>query len=142
MCLQQPVFIMDHGFLIPPAIRVLLLPQVRCMAVYAQLGLFTITVSIPHAGIPSVRQSQNAVTIAVTSSLVVFIFSSTLFFIIGCVCGWFGHKHKTKGSDMNTNSQPGPLYEDLQPSTSLPGDQEKVAFELKENIAYGPIQLT
>ena len=101
-----------------------------------------ITSSLSHTGIPSARQSQNAVTIAVTSSLIVFTFSSTLFFIIGCVCGWFGHKHKTKGSDKSTHSQPAPLYEDLQPATSLPGDQKKVTFELKENIAYGPIQLT
>ena len=87
-------------------------------------------------------QSQNAVTIAVTSLTVVFIFSSTLFFIVGCACGWFGHKHKKdKGSDKRTPPpQPAPLYEDLQP-TSMPGDQEK-AFELKENVAYGPIQST
>ena len=91
-------------------------------------------------GIPSVKQNQNAVTSTVVSSLIVFILSSTLFFFIGCVCGWFGHKHKTKGSesDKNITSQAAPVYEDLQPSTFTPQDQER-AFELKENVAYGPI---
>ena len=73
------------------------------------------------------------------STVVVYISSSVLIFIIGCACGWFGHKHKAKG---NTHSQaaPGPVYEDLQPSTSMPGDpREKATFELKENVAYGPV---
>ena len=80
---------------------------------------------------------------AVVSSIIVFILSSSLFFIIGCVCGWFVHKHKSKGSDKNITSQaaPFPVYEDLQ-STSTPEHQEKAAFELKENVAYGPIQST
>ena len=85
------------------------------------------------------RRNQNAV---VKSSLIVFILSSTLFFIIGCVCGWVGHKYKAKKSDKSTHSQAVPLYEGLQPPTSMSGDQERVAFELKENVAYGPIQST
>ena len=81
---------------------------------------------------------------AVVSSILVSIFNSTLFFILGCACGWVGHKYKTKRSDKNTHSQAAPLYEDLHPSkpTSMPREQEKGTFELKENIAYGPIQST
>ena len=90
-------------------------------------------------GIPSMKQNQNAVTSTVVSSVIVFILSSTLFFFIGCFCGWFGHKHKTKGSDKNITSQAAPVYEDMQLSTFVPHDQEKAAFELKENVAYGPI---
>ena len=85
--------------------------------------------------------NRDVITTAVVSSIVVFIFSSTLFFILGCVCGWVGHKYKTKRSDKNTHShcQAAPLYEDLQPSMpmSVPGEQEKATFELKENVAYG-----
>ena len=86
------------------------------------------------------KQNQSAVTSTLVLSVTVFILSSILFFFIGCVCGWFGHKHKTKGSesDKNITSQAAPVYEDLQPSTSKPQDQER-AFELKENVAYGPI---
>jgi hypothetical protein len=63
-----------------------------------------------------------------------------LTFIIGCACGWLGHKHRTKGSDKNIHSQAAPVYEDLQPSMFMPGDpQDKAAFELKENVAYGPV---
>ena len=89
------------------------------------------------------KQNQNAVTSTVVSSLIVFVLSSTLFPFIGCVCGWFGHKHKTKGSesDKNVTSQAAPVYEDLQSSTFTPQDQER-AFELKENVAYGPIRST
>ena len=88
------------------------------------------------------RQSQNAITIAVASLLVVFILSSTLFFILGCACGWVGHKHKTKQSDKNACSEAALLYEDLQLSTptSIPGEQERATFELKGNFAYGPIK--
>ena len=57
------------------------------------------------------KQNQNAVTLTVVSSLIVFILSSTLFFYIGCVCGWFGHKNKTKKSDKNITSQAAPVYE-------------------------------
>ena len=106
----------------------------------------SITTSLPHAvaGIPFVRQSQNAITIAAASSLVVFILSLTLFFILGCACGWVGHKHKTKQSDKNARSEAALLYEHLQPSTptSIPGEQERATSELKENVAYGPIKST
>ena len=72
------------------------------------------------------------------SSIILVILSSVLFFFIGCVSGWFGHKHRQ--SAKTTNSQPAPVYEDLQP-TSMPENQE-IAFELKENVAYGPIRST
>ena len=66
-----------------------------------------------------------------------FILSSTLFFILGCACGWVGHKYKIKRSDKNARSQAAPLYEDLQPSTlmPIPEEQERASFELKENVA-------
>jgi hypothetical protein len=89
-----------------------------------------------------VGQNQNtaAVTAIVISTVIAYISSSVLIFIIGCACGWVGHKHRTKGSDKTTNSQAAPVYEELQPSASLPGvAQEKATFELKENVAYGPV---
>ena len=49
---------------------------------------------------------------------------------VGYFCGWFGHKHKIKGSDNNITSQAAPVYEDIQLSTFVPHDQEKAAFEL------------
>ena len=77
-----------------------------------------------------------------------------MFLSIGYDCGWFGHKHKqshiskaTSDSSADENNsrhseeshvpQPsGPLYEELQPK-STPEHQD--LFELKENVAYGPI---
>ena len=84
--------------------------------------------------------NRDVVITALVLSIIVFILSSILFFIIGCVCGWVGYKYRTKRSDKNTHSQA--LYEDLQPPTSMSGDQEKTTFELKANIAYGPVQST
>ena len=85
----------------------------------------------------------DVITAAVISSIIVFIFGSTLFFFIGCGSGWFCHKYKTSRSGKGSHSQAAPVYEDLRPSTSIPGDpREKATFELKENIAYGPIQST
>ena len=87
-------------------------------------------------------QSTAFVTTIVISTVIAYVSSSVLIFTIGCACGWFGHKHKAKGLDKNNHSQatPGPVYEDLQPSTSMQGDpQEKATFELKENVAYGPV---
>ena len=91
---------------------------------------------------PPVEQNQNTafITAIVISTVVAYVSSSVLIFIVGCACGWFGHKHKTKGLDKNTQATPGPEYEDLQPSTSRQGDpREKATFELKENVAYGPV---
>ena len=82
---------------------------------------------------------QRPIIAAVVSSVI----TAVVFFILGCACGRFGHKNKdsiSKRSEKNTNTQSAPLYEDLQPmSTSK--DQEK-AFELKENVAYGPVRVT
>ena len=68
------------------------------------------------------------------------VITAVIFFILGYASGWFGHKyrdHIQAKSEKNTNTQPAPLYEDLQP-TSTSQDQER-AFELKENAAYGPV---
>jgi hypothetical protein len=92
-----------------------------------------------------VGQNQNtaAVTAIVTSSVIAYILSSVLIFIIGCACGWVGHKHRIKGLGKTISPQaaPGPLYEELQPPASMPTGvaQEKATFELKENVAYGPV---
>jgi hypothetical protein len=90
---------------------------------------------------PPVEQNQStAVTAIVISTIIAYILSSALIFIIGCACGWLGHKHRTKGLDKTTNPQAAPVYEELQSSTSMPRDpQEKATFELKENVAYGPV---
>ena len=78
---------------------------------------------------------QNLTT-TVVSLVFVFVLSSTLFLIIGCVCGWYCHKHKR--SDKNNSQQAAPpLYEDLRPKF-MPECQGKV-FVLKENVAYGPV---
>ena len=95
------------------------------------------------------RQSQNAITIAVASLLVVFILSSTLFIILSCACGWVGHTHKTERSDKNACFEGALLYEDFQPSTptSNPGEQERATFELKfmrvqaNGYCNGPIRI-
>ena len=83
------------------------------------------------------EQCQNTVIATVASSLTVFILSSALFLLIGCVCGWFIHNYQNKRPDKNINSRAAPI--DIQPSTSLAEDQEK-AFALEENIAYVPVQ--
>jgi hypothetical protein len=100
--------------------------------------LFNITTETSPVG----QNQSTAVTAIVISTVIVYILSSVLIFIIGCACGWVVHKHRTKGLDKTTNPQaaPGPLYEELQSSTSMPRDpQEKTTFELKENVAYGPV---
>ena len=78
-----------------------------------------------------------------------------MFLFIGYGCGWFaGHKCKqshTISDPAKKNARieqshkqlpqtPGPLYEEVQPSTSTPERQDLV--ELKENVAYGPIIAT
>ena len=99
----------------------------------------TTTISTNPVTNDTQAQNQNGITSTVVSLVIIFILSSTLFLFIGCVCGWFGHKHKTKGSDKSITSQAAPVYEDLQPSSFMPQDQER-AFELiKENVAYDPI---
>ena len=83
---------------------------------------------------------QKPIIAAVVSSVITAI----VFFILGCASGWLGHKYKDNiraKSGKSTNTQPAPLYEDLQPSSSTSRDQER-AFELKENVAYGPLRAT
>ena len=84
---------------------------------------------------------QRPIIAAVVSSVIMAV----VIFVLGCASGWFGHKYYNKDniqtrSEKNTNTQPAHLYEDLQP-TSTSQDQEK-AFELKENVAYGPVRAT
>ena len=101
-----------------------------------------------------VVQTGTADLIAVFSSITIIVcaISSIVFLSIGMVCGWFGHKHKQprtskamsdpaeKNAGHNEQSQlpqtPGPLYEELQPKSSL---EHEDLVELKENVAYGPI---
>ena len=77
--------------------------------------------------------------IAVVSSISVFILSSSTFFIMGCVLGWFCHKHKQSmagggTSDEAATPKPVPLYETvLQESKS---GESKKGFEMDENVAY------
>lgn len=87
---------------------------------------------------------RNTIIAAVISSIIVTV----VFLIIGCcACGRFGHRFKNTAkarSDKNNSSQqpqPGPLYEDLRP-TSMTEYREKAAFELKENAAYGLVHYT
>ena len=83
---------------------------------------------------------NSVIAAAVISSTVI---SALVFFMLGCASGWFGHKYKITTqvkSDKNTGIQPAPLYEDLRP-TSMPREHKK-AFELKENVAYGPVRVT
>ena len=75
--------------------------------------------------------------------------SSVTFFVIGCACGWFGHKCKQSHTSKVTSEKnashnegsllpqtPGPLYEELQ-LNSIPEHQELI--EPEESVAYGPI---
>ena len=79
------------------------------------------------------------IAIVVLSTLI--IVSSIIFFLIGCLCGWFGHKRK-KSSTNETETvslqqaTPTPAYEDVLLTTRIASDKEK-AFELEENVAYG-----
>ena len=110
------------------------------------------------AGIPSTPVVPSGTTnlIAVFSliTITVCVVSSIAFLFIGYGCGWFGHKHKQSciiSDQTKKNARieqphnrlpqtPGPLYEELQPSTFIPEYQDLV--ELEENVAYGPIIAT
>ena len=72
--------------------------------------------------------------IAVASSVIFTSFFSTIFFLIGCVCGHFHQKQKkTLESDAPTLAVTS-HYGNLQPQFN---EQE---LELKENVAYSPVQ--
>ena len=77
---------------------------------------------------------------AVILSTIVAVVFFIIGCLIGCASGWFGHKCKISTRDKNTDSQPTSLYEDLQLPASMPQDQ-KIAFELEENVAYGPVRV-
>ena len=68
------------------------------------------------------------------------VISAGLFSLLGCAIGWLGLKYKSKVAKYfkNTNTQPAPVYEDLQLPASKPLDREKV-FELQENVAYAQV---
>ena len=95
--------------------------------------------------------TANLITVFSSITITVCAVSSIVFVFIGYACGWFGHKHRQshtisdpakknaciEQSHNQLPQNPGPLYEELQRSTSTPECQDLV--ELKENVAYGPI---
>ena len=100
-------------------------------------NLYTCTGPDPFSGLTDVGK------IAVASS-VTFVAGSSIFFIIGFLCGHFCRKEKhnsqtSTGSRTASQSDQGnipstPYYDDVVIQQS---DQE---LELKENVAYGPIR--
>ena len=73
--------------------------------------------------------------VAVASSVTVFIVASTLFFIIGFLCGHFCRKERGKVDEavpQSEKTQGTPYYDDV----VLKQEQE---LELKDNVAYGPL---
>ena len=73
--------------------------------------------------------------IAVASSVTVFAVTSILFFIIGCLCGYFLKKKRKMYTVAETISRPN--------ETLVPYDAETVLnqeLELKDNVAYGPMR--
>ena len=90
--------------------------------------------------------SGNSATVGqspIIAAMVSSVITAVVFFVLGCASGWFGHKYKDNiqaKSEKNNNTQPAPLYEDLQPKST--SENQERAFELKENIAYGPMRVT
>ena len=102
-------------------------------------------------------QLDQTAVIAVASTIVVFIFSSSVFFIIGYLCGCrFGckcHKPSDSGTISTGNLDEvvpaqqqfqghptQPVYEDVIPNVT--SEDERREFELEENIAYGTAKST
>ena len=94
----------------------------------------------------------NLITVISSIFITMCVVSSIVFLFIGYACGWFGHKHKQSHASKATSDPaekntchseqsrlpqtPGPLYEELQPKSTL---EHEDLVELKENVAYGPI---
>ena len=73
--------------------------------------------------------------IAVASSVTVFVLASTLFFIVGFLCGHFCRKEKKIAETVSSSGQAhAPYYDDVVLR------QHEQELELKENVAYGPVQ--
>ena len=93
----------------------------------------TTTHSNFHAG-GSFNGLTDDVKIAVASSVTAFIVGSILFFIIGFLCGHFCRwEKKVTGAVTESEKIHAPYYDDV----VLKQEQQ---LELKENVAYGPIQ--
>ena len=81
--------------------------------------------------------------VAIASSVSVFVVTSILFFIAGFLCRHFcqtivNDKNEPEiQADCESENRPlGPLYDNV-----LLNQHSSEAVELKENIAYGPINL-
>ena len=74
--------------------------------------------------------------IAVASSVTVFVVTSILFFTVGFLCHHWcpGKEAKRREVSVLENLSQGPLYDNV-----LPNQYSLEILELKENIAYGPI---
>ena len=90
---------------------------------------------------------QNVIVIIALVAL--SILSSITFLLIGCLCGWFGHKLKqlsTNETAMSNESvslhqtTPTPEYEDVMTCTSRKENSKKESLELSENVAYGTLK--
>ena len=93
------------------------------------------TVTFYHTGPGgSFSGLTNDIKIAVASSVTAFIIGSVLFFIIGFLCGHFCRKeNKVPAETVNQyeKAQGTPYYNDV---------VLKQELELRENIAYVPVQ--
>ena len=87
----------------------------------------------------STALDQTAVIAIVVLSTLIIV-SSIIFFLIGCLCGLFGHKREQSSTNetetVSQQATPTPVYEDVLLTTRTASDKEK-AFELEENVAYG-----
>ena len=82
------------------------------------------------------NQDQDSVVVITATVVSSFIMLSSLIvlFIIGCICTirWHGQCCK------HISSQSDPMYDEI-PSTAVNPQVQKKTFELKQNVAYGPI---
>ena len=75
----------------------------------------------------------DAVTLAVVSSISVFIFTSIVFFLFGYACGCRQRQRKS-GRQISKNS---PVYENAVPNLTT----EQADLELTRNEAYGSLNV-